>query len=547
MSITDNGTKPRAALLGTKLPLDLEHILQDPVMDKAISYAAKKDRIGWNPFLKYSSEQLHHLYWHLDDWLIGPTNVFRRGAAPEEPERKYRTPKEFLKDSKNYLLNLGVDIPYHIRSFFWGTDEGKWQKSKTFTATLLELPLYLRRVKDKIIFDAKKMKATDIARKYLKDMSQTRIDTSIDPPGSLQWTREQARRLSSKFEIIVSGMDAKTDGKSTAERLKEGGFLIHQNHPSLTQLYLNFLVFERYGLDNVITIAGNNLVNNMDNTTEARALMEKLRNSGVIFIERSLGSGNSGGYLYNSSLEEYFGYLFERRFNGHMYSNKGREKLTNEPDSSNSIVLAARKARGILIMSYSYDSIPDDHELATIEENAPHAAFTNLFRMGGSGRVWINVGQPISTAHYFDRLKSADSPKELEKMMVSIRKQIQADFSYELKKLTILPPSSIYAEAAKQLLESAKHSKAHTFKFQDALGIAYTIIRDAQKSGLSLPMELQTGSGFLPEMEHGAKILVERGAFTMSGDNTFTIFPDQKPLLDFYAAKIEPSLTLVKR
>jgi glycerol-3-phosphate O-acyltransferase len=301
-------------------------------------------------------------------------------------------------------------------------------------------------------------------------------------------------------------------------------------------------VFEKIGLDNVITIAGNNLVNGMKDRGYARKFGLLLRNSGVLFIERNSGSGRSESYLYNLSLEEFTGYELEKLFNVHQYSNRGREKLTNEPDSRISMVLAARKARYILVSAYSFEKIVDDYALAFADGKTKPGTFEDLVKMkgAGNGRVFVNFGKPISSAHYFERLKDAADAKEQEKMLKTIKKEINADISDSLKRLTTFTSTYVLSAAVKQ-------SKMQKFSLDDVLGNARTIVKYAREKEFSLPPELKTDYGFVPEMQRAAGILVERGAMSKSGSEDFVISDRQAPLLKFYAAKIEPTLALAKK
>jgi hypothetical protein len=555
MSKADPAEAIRGALGLTKLSPDLENILKSPLIDRAISYAAKKAKPDVNPFSEYFSEQFWHVAWHVDDWAWGSSKPFLWRRTGPHPELKYETPKKFLKKSQEHLLSVGINIPYHIRSLFGGTDEsqgivhwsdmGNLQKVKTFFAILKESPGYLKKVYNKVLFDAKKLKATDLARTYLREMGRTKIVTH-----ALKETRKEAIPFVNSFDgIIVNGLEDKIDdGKSAADLLREGGVLIHQNHPSLVQLPLNFFVFERAGVDNVITISGNNLIKRMERKEYARKLDLMLTNSGALFFERDTGSSeskktlgkvNEDSYLRFVLLEEFIAQKLRDSFNIHWYSNEGREKLTNEPNSKIALIRAARKAKYLLVSAFSFDIIVDDRELATTDSKTPHASFEDLDRMKGSGNgtVFVNFGKPISMDKYFVGVNHTDAD---EKMLGIVKKRIDADITDSLKRLITFTPTYVLSAAVKQ-------SKLREFSLYDVLGNAHRIVRYARENGFPLPHGFKTDYGFLPEIQKAFGMLVERGAMVKIDSEKFAVGKHQEPMLDFYAAKLGPTLALAKK
>jgi hypothetical protein len=551
-------TNPATALMGafglpgTKLSPDLEQIIGSPIMDKAISYVARKDKLGPNPILKYISEQMGHAIWHLDDMTWGSSKPFLWRRTESHPELRYDSPIQLLKASRNYLATMGISIPYNLRSIFFGTDSfgmgptcpplselSNWQKIKVSLAALGEVPGYFMKVGNKIVFDARKMKAANQARDNLRDMSRTRI-----LPQALNETRRVVIPFVKSFDdIIITPPEQKLDGKSIVDLSREGGVWFHGNHPSLVQLALDFYVFEKLGIDNVITIAGSNLINGMKDRGYARKLELLLRNSGVLFFDRKKDDIKSKPYLYNISLEEFAGYQLASPFNVRQFSNGGREKLTNEPDSRTTLELAVRKAKYIVVIAYAFDKIFDDHALAYVDKKTPPGTFEDLAKMKGSGggRVFVTIGELMSSAHYFEKLTEIKDAKEQEKMLKIIRNEIDADLSLALKKLTTFTSTYILAEAIKQ-------SKMQKFSFSDVLGNAYNIVKYARDYKFPLPPELKTGYGALfDEMKKAGGILVERGAMSRLGEEEFLILERQRPLLNFYSAKIEPALALAKK
>jgi hypothetical protein len=556
MAVADPETQLKSALNlpGTKLSPDLEQIIRDPAMVKAIRRAAKNEKIGWNPFLKYSSEQLRHVFWHFDEWLWGPSKPFLWRKTEYHPDSKYRSPMAFLKDSKNYLLTLGVDIPYNIRSFFTGVDGGKLQKSKTFIAAARELPHYMRDVITKVVSDAKEMKAADRERTYLRDLDRTTIN-----PHALRRTRQEVQPYVRSFDdIVVNGLDEpNSEGLSTADLLKKGKVLVQQNHPSLIQIATDYEVFGKRGINNVITVAGINLISMMKDRREARRLKILLQNSGALFIERNFEGNQSEYYMYNLGTEKLVCNKLDMGFNIVMYSNGGREKLTNEPDPNTSILRSAgRYADYILTIAQGYERVPDARELATVSKNTPPASFEYLAYMGAkkNGKLYVVCGKPHSIDYYYGLIMAeavTDEAKEkLEKLTpedldLRMKQKIRDITEIELKQLMPFTKTYVFANAIVQLLQPLpKHSKAYVVQTGAVFEKARKIVRYGIQNGFYVPRDMREDSSLRHELFGAIDILVEDGAMSRFGLDSLTINEAQKPIADFYGSKIAPSLAL---